>query len=447
MSQNSSMVTTNSFNITEWDLPFEGSVTTPGNYPLFEIPCQHIDIDTMTPGYFNFTMSLSPFEASTTIQGDTSQQAAPCGSSPSPFVSTSPTNSAGYSPGWCGIHIEQYQKNEDDENPTSDYEVSILIKDAAGNQIGQATKQDASKPLYVQSKLPHNLIVQLGNVDSDPIFFWYADQYWLTNDNSAHDCKLGGFDSGNRQGDCGFTCSNPTNSPPASATQPLPTGLIKANDGSDPTTLPTAAPTATYAAGWCGVHVRQYQKDEKNENPTDNYEVEVTLYDAKQNVIGTSGQVSAPTDQAVNVQDSLPHVFTLETKAIDKDPLMYSYNGQSWDSANSRGHDCSVGKYDSGYRDIDCGFSCWKYGLGLWSFGGWIFWCLVRCLGVGFRDWHGCEKGLWGINGVYGVGCKKSGNREFWKFNRFFNCYIIVMKWDISYRGCNQKFSESIFPQ
>lgn len=106
------------------------------------------------------------------------------------------------------------------------------------------------------------------------------------------------------------------------------------------------------------MHVRQYQKDEGTENPTTNYEVEITLYDAKQNVIGDSGQVDAPANQNVDVEGSLPKVFTLVAGTVDKDPLTLSYNGQSWSTSDSGGHDCDVGKFDSGHRDVDCGFSC-----------------------------------------------------------------------------------------
>lgn len=49
--------------------------------------------------------------------------------------------------------------------------------------------------------------------------------------------------------------------------------------------------------------------------------------------------------------------FTVTAGAVDSDPLSMGFAGQSWDS-NDKVHDCRVGSYNSGHRDIHCGFDC-----------------------------------------------------------------------------------------
>jgi hypothetical protein len=108
--------------------------------------------------------------------------------------------------------------------------------------------------------------------------------------------------------------------------------------------------------GWCGVHVRQHQKNEgaTSDNPTCDYELEISVFDAKQNSIGSSGKVDAPAGQHITVSGSFPFTFHVVTKQVDSDALMFNYGTQAWDSD----HGCSVGGYDSGHRDMDCGFNC-----------------------------------------------------------------------------------------
>lgn len=224
--------------------------------------------------------------------------------------------------------------------------------------------------IIVDSVLPYDLIVAAqGPEDSSPIDFWYGDQWW-TGNNQDHHCSFGAYDSGARQGDCGFTCALPIANPAPSATitMPLPAGATAAIGGSmvftntyitaspTPSTPgpPLPPPTPTYATGWCWVHVVQYQKWEAGENPTGNYEVEVTIFDAAKSAIGTSGQVPALTGQAVDVA-GLVMPFQVTAPELDSQPLGFAYNGRSWNSDSS---DCSTGGYDSGKRDMDCGFSC-----------------------------------------------------------------------------------------
>jgi hypothetical protein len=107
-----------------------------------------------------------------------------------------------------------------------------------------------------------------------------------------------------------------------------------------------------FAPGWCGVHVTQYQKP----NPAkDQYSLAAKVFDANQNEIGNSGG-----KQGANLKfgSKLPLWFLVNSQAVDKDPIKFEYDGQFWDSNDKDQHHCSVGAYDNGKREIDCGFTC-----------------------------------------------------------------------------------------
>lgn len=109
-----------------------------------------------------------------------------------------------YAPGWCGMHVTQYQKPD----PSRDnYRLDIRIFDANGGLIGELNGADAPawQGVGSTSRLPYVLIATTGNVDADPVLFDYADQHWGSND-QQHYCNFGAYDSGSRNGDCGFTC-------------------------------------------------------------------------------------------------------------------------------------------------------------------------------------------------------------------------------------------------
>ncbi|KAF2105788.1 hypothetical protein BDV96DRAFT_591868 [Lophiotrema nucula] len=118
-----------------------------------------------------------------------------------------PSVSIPYAPGWCGVHVTQYQKNEEDVNPNPNYRLDITIFDSQGETIGGVQFADAPTDVNVNvdSKLPYVLLVKTGAVDDDAVLFAYADQSWGSNDQEHH-CDFGSYDSGKRQGDCGFSC-------------------------------------------------------------------------------------------------------------------------------------------------------------------------------------------------------------------------------------------------
>ncbi|KAH7079682.1 hypothetical protein FB567DRAFT_449403 [Paraphoma chrysanthemicola] len=114
--------------------------------------------------------------------------------------SNAPNNSKGYRPGWCGVHVIQYQKPDPSKDQYS-LEVTAL-NDANENKIGEFKK--GGPTASVTSKLPLTLEIKTGGVDADAVRFAYGSQSWDSNDKSR--CSVGKYDNGKRQMDCGFTC-------------------------------------------------------------------------------------------------------------------------------------------------------------------------------------------------------------------------------------------------
>ena len=107
--------------------------------------------------------------------------------------------------GFCGVHIHQFQKNEGPGADTSQYRLTVILKDGVGAIIGGADQVQASDftPVDVDSHLPAVFVATASGVDSDPITFNYNGATW---DSNSDHCSFGGYGSGSRQGDCGFSC-------------------------------------------------------------------------------------------------------------------------------------------------------------------------------------------------------------------------------------------------
>ena len=126
-------------------------------------------------------------------------------------------NAAGYSPGWCGVHVTQYQKNEGAGKDPSQYRLTVTIADGEGINVnvpegaapGQNTYVQAPDKQWVQmtSRLPSSLSVKAGPTDNDPVWFSYPGNTDWSSKDQAHHCNFGSYDSGKREGDCGFTCA------------------------------------------------------------------------------------------------------------------------------------------------------------------------------------------------------------------------------------------------
>lgn len=308
-----------------------------------------------TPGFFNYTICLNLTEA---VENIDKKVWPPCGTVPNSDGVSPSVNQQGYAPGWCGIHISQYQKNDLAANPLPEYQAAISIFDGAGNALAYATKQPIDPAIIIKSKLPYDLIVA-DSSKGDDLCFWYGDQYWCTDDTNVHHCVMGGWDGATkaRQGNCGFSCPNPTSNPPKSATEQVPKGAVTAYMGTGTATATAVPPVKTYAKGSCGLHVRQYQKNEfaNSLNPSPDYALEMALYDGKMTLIAYMEKTYAPQGQWLSVQGPLQWQVQASTGAVDSDPVYMRYGAQSW---NSNSKQCSGDWFNNGYRDIACRFDC-----------------------------------------------------------------------------------------
>lgn len=106
-------------------------------------------------------------------------------SSNTPSLRAREAVSAGATPdlahGWCGVHVTQYQKNEGPKGSgggTIDYRLTVTLKDAIQDPIGGVTLLSVPGGEYVgiDSQLPYVFDVEVGGVDSEPVFFKYASQ-------------------------------------------------------------------------------------------------------------------------------------------------------------------------------------------------------------------------------------------------------------------------------
>ncbi|OTB07668.1 hypothetical protein M426DRAFT_317969 [Hypoxylon sp. CI-4A] len=107
-----------------------------------------------------------------------------------------------FTSGQCGIHVVQYQKNENGVGENYKFDISIV--DAQGTGIGQVLAQEIPdfQSASIPSQLPYTITVTAGSVDDDPVNFAYAGYAF----SSSSGCSTGGYQNGNRDMDCGFSC-------------------------------------------------------------------------------------------------------------------------------------------------------------------------------------------------------------------------------------------------
>ncbi|KAH8802307.1 hypothetical protein DL96DRAFT_766580 [Flagelloscypha sp. PMI_526] len=119
-----------------------------------------------------------------------------------------------------------------------------------------------------------------------------------------------------------------------------------------PVSLSFARGQEPFASGECGMHVTQFQKPDPSK---DDFKLDIQLFDAAQTLIGASGTQEAPANVGIDVFSSLPNVMIVIAQNADPDPIKFSIGEQTFDSNAAQ---CSVGRYDSGKRQMDCRFTC-----------------------------------------------------------------------------------------
>ena len=105
-------------------------------------------------------------------------------------------------PGRCGIHVTQFQKNENGVG--ADYQFDVVVKDGVGNGVGGVSRLAVPdfQTRSFASGLAGNIDITVGAVDADPVKFVYNGFTF----SSSNGCATGGYEDGNREMDCGFAC-------------------------------------------------------------------------------------------------------------------------------------------------------------------------------------------------------------------------------------------------
>ena len=114
-----------------------------------------------------------------------------------------PANSAGdFVPGRCGIHVTQWQKNENGVG--ADYQFDVVVNDGVGNGVGGVSRLAVPdfETRSFTSGLNGDISITAGAVDADSVKFVYEGFTF----SSANGCATGGYEDGNREMDCGFAC-------------------------------------------------------------------------------------------------------------------------------------------------------------------------------------------------------------------------------------------------
>ncbi|KAJ5182928.1 hypothetical protein N7492_000544 [Penicillium capsulatum] len=289
-----------------------------------------------TPGFFNFTVCLDPEEADHRIR---SVIRPPCGTVPAGVKSLPGTpNEDGFVPGWCTIHVTQYQPDDKTRNPMSTSQLAITVYQDDQEPFVFATKQPLAGTMKIDSKLPYPLYVQDNYKDGDKeiLSFWYNGQWFLEYD-AAHSCNIGEYDSGKREGACGFTCQSKAKDPPKKPPAGHPQPCHRSLPGQRQTT-----------------HVSQREKRNEMEDALNigDYALELTLRDDDNDVISYMAKTNRPPGKknAVSIQGPLKSPVACYSGNSDDDPPVCNYGDQKLDISN---HD-----FDGGSRDLYPEFKC-----------------------------------------------------------------------------------------
>lgn len=110
------------------------------------------------------------------------------------------------------------------------------------------------------------------------------------------------------------------------------------------------------AAGWASVDVIQYHKNDPDQNPTDNFKLDITVLNAHGEDIGHQMSVIAPAGQKIQVTSKLPYAVGVTTQTDSMD-LLFDYAQTSWDSNDkSPYHECFFDEWKGASREGKCKF-------------------------------------------------------------------------------------------
>lgn len=104
---------------------------------------------------------------------------------------------------------------------------------------------------------------------------------------------------------------------------------------------------------WLNLEPLQHQRPDPAADP---FTLDVSIVDASKAPIGgTESTADAPKGEEVVITTKLADGFKVTAGDLDDAPLVFTVGGATFDSNSAQ---CSVGSYDNGKRDMDCGFPC-----------------------------------------------------------------------------------------
>ncbi|KAJ5095813.1 hypothetical protein NUU61_005169 [Penicillium alfredii] len=334
-----------------------------------------------TPGFFNLTVCLNAKVAADNLKNNKIYNFAPCQDPQDEVTVSQPVNSNDYTSGNCMVHVTQWRDLGDgtknsNNNPLKNTQLAISITDSTDKLVLHAPKQPLYGTLAVTSPeknkgLSNSLVTTLHD---GKLVFWYRDIFW-DEDSPEHRCDFGAYDSGDhamkgdetRQGQCMFHCGDPTKTAPDSvpslSLQHVPsqqaylgTGGNKNIETSD---FGIDGKGKGFKGGWCTMHIRTYEAKLDSSkynwlNSDSDYALELTIYDAKKNMIAYQSETYGDT----TVQGLLPYIMIATAPKDTQGHVSFKYAGQSFHTGD-KDHCGNCGDYDRDlFMDCDCGFSC-----------------------------------------------------------------------------------------
>lgn len=202
----------------------------------------------------------------------------------------------------------------------------------------------------IMSQAPLPISAQANRILMRTQGFWCANKYPVTV-----------ISSSSRTLGCSCT-ESPIPVSRTSATADATTTDSQSGSHADSSFSATSTATAAvscynYTPGSCGVHVRQYRKNQPS-NPSPNFKLDVRVYDGAGALMTALAGLDAANYFTHRIITPLPKVLNITVQNADTDSVLFEYDGISWDSSNP--DHCKFGGYDNLKREGDCGFTCKK---------------------------------------------------------------------------------------
>ena len=126
---------------------------------------------------------------------------------PTPTGPPGPPPTPTYATGQCGVHVFQYQKTEEGENPNPYYLIEAYLFDGKQKPIGSSGQAPApmGKAVNVPG-LVTPFTIKAQATDNQPLVANWRGKDFFLDSKTCGKHAIGRYDGGNRNMDCGFPC-------------------------------------------------------------------------------------------------------------------------------------------------------------------------------------------------------------------------------------------------